>query len=193
MGLDGPEARRRPSPSAWPERPPPSARLRCERTRPTGHLAPGLPRPTFGQCNKPRIWAVEGCNGIGRHLAQRLVADGETVLDVPAKLSARARLFDTNQARKTDPADAHCIAVAAFGPVGCGRSPSRTPRWALKLLVDRRDSLGRARTEVLNRLHHLLLELVRAGQTFLSAPQARTLLNTMRPATCALCRRGIAT
>src|SRR3954470_15345033 len=32
-----------------------------------------------------RIWAVEGCNGIGRHVAQRLVADGETVVDVPAK------------------------------------------------------------------------------------------------------------
>jgi hypothetical protein len=37
-----------------------------------------------------RVWAVEGCAGIGRHIAQRLVADGETVLDVPAKLSARA-------------------------------------------------------------------------------------------------------
>ncbi len=27
-----------------------------------------------------RVWAVEGCNGVGRHLAQRLVADGESVL-----------------------------------------------------------------------------------------------------------------
>jgi hypothetical protein len=27
-----------------------------------------------------RLWAVEGCNGIGRHIAQRLVADGETVV-----------------------------------------------------------------------------------------------------------------
>ena len=50
----------------------------------------------LGRRHKDRVWAVEGCNGIGRHLAQRLVADGETVLDVPAKLSARARLFDTN-------------------------------------------------------------------------------------------------
>jgi transposase len=31
-----------------------------------------------------RVWAVEGCNGIGRHVAQRLVADSETVVDVPA-------------------------------------------------------------------------------------------------------------
>src|SRR4051812_29564647 len=36
-----------------------------------------------------RVWAVEGCNGIGRHIAHRLVHDGETVLDVPAKLSAQ--------------------------------------------------------------------------------------------------------
>ena len=36
-----------------------------------------------------RVWAIEGCAGIGRHLAQRLVADGETVWDVPAKLSAQ--------------------------------------------------------------------------------------------------------
>jgi len=41
-----------------------------------------------GRRYKDREWAVEGCNGIGRHVAQRLVADGETVLDVPAKLSA---------------------------------------------------------------------------------------------------------
>ncbi len=42
-----------------------------------------------------REWAVEGSNGAGRPLAQRLLADGEHVVDVPAKLSARARLFDT--------------------------------------------------------------------------------------------------
>ncbi|WP_426502810.1 IS110 family transposase [Dactylosporangium sp. McL0621] len=83
----------------------------------------------LGRQHKDRVWAVEGCNGIGRHIAQRLVADGETVLDVPAKLSARARLFDTNQSRKTDPADAHCVAVAAYARPGCGRSRSMTPRW----------------------------------------------------------------
>ena len=37
-----------------------------------------------------RLWAVEGSNGAGRPLAQRLLADGEHVVDVPAKLSARA-------------------------------------------------------------------------------------------------------
>ena len=33
-----------------------------------------------------RTWAVEGSNGAGRPLAQRLQADGERVVDVPAKL-----------------------------------------------------------------------------------------------------------
>ncbi len=50
---------------------------------------------------------MEGCDGIGKHLAQRLVADGETVLDVRAKLSARARVFATGNGRRTDAADAH--------------------------------------------------------------------------------------
>ena len=36
---------------------------------------------------KDRVWAVEGCNGIGRHIARRLVHDGETLADVPAKLT----------------------------------------------------------------------------------------------------------
>jgi len=61
-----------------------------------------------------RVWAVEGCQGVGRHLAQRLVADGEAVIDVPAKLSARVRVFSTGQGRKTDATDAHSVAVAAL-------------------------------------------------------------------------------
>ena len=35
-----------------------------------------------------RMWAVEGCQGIGRHIANRLLADGERVVDVPPKLPA---------------------------------------------------------------------------------------------------------
>ncbi|SPT51867.1 Uncharacterised protein [Actinomadura madurae] len=59
-----------------------------------------------------RVWAIEGCNGIGRHIANRLLADGEQVLDVPAKLSARrARVFATGQGRKTDATDAHSVAT----------------------------------------------------------------------------------
>ena len=49
-----------------------------------------------------RVWAVEGANGVGRPLAQRLLEAGEQVVDVPAKLAARVRLFDTGHNRKTD-------------------------------------------------------------------------------------------
>ena len=35
-----------------------------------------------------RRWAVEGAHGVGRPVAQRLLAQGETVVDVPAKLAA---------------------------------------------------------------------------------------------------------
>ncbi len=67
-------------------------------------------------------------------------------------------------------------------PPGCGQVVVDDVTVALKLLVDRRDGLGRARTEALSRLHHLLLELVPGGaKQFLSAPQARALLNTVRP------------
>jgi len=65
-----------------------------------------------------RIWAVEGANGIGRPLAQRLLASGEQVLDVPAKLAARARVFGTGQGRKTDAADAHAIVMVALRDKG---------------------------------------------------------------------------
>jgi transposase len=39
-----------------------------------------------------RTWAVEGAAGLGRLLAQQLVAAGERVLDVPPKLASRVRL-----------------------------------------------------------------------------------------------------
>ena len=85
-----------------------------------------------------------GRPGVGRPLAQRLLAQGETVVDVPAKLAARVRVFDTGNARKTDATDAHAVAMVAL----------RTPRLrelafdeelvALRLLTDRRDELSRA-------------------------------------------------
>src|SRR3954451_25399590 len=62
---------------------------------------------------RERVWAVEGSNGAGRPLAQRLLADGEHVVDVPAKVSARVRLLYTGHTRKTVPNDAHEVSVVA--------------------------------------------------------------------------------
>ena len=69
------------------------------------------------------VWAVEGANGAGRPLAQRLVEADEHVVDVPAKLAARVRLFDTGHNRKTDALDAHSIA-----DVVCTVSAARSNR-----------------------------------------------------------------
>jgi hypothetical protein len=129
-----------------------------------------------------RVWAVEGCNGAGRHIAHRLVADGETVLDVPARLSAQVRVFATGNGRKTDPAGAHSVALAALRAPNLVQLEVTPDRVALGLLADRRDELGRARTQAINRIHRLLLDLVPGGaKRFLSAAQARALLAATRP------------
>jgi transposase len=75
-----------------------------------------------------RTWAVEGSRGTGRHLASRLVAAGEQVVDVPPKLSARTRVFTAGQGRKTDVTDAHAIALAATRGKACTRSQAM-PGW----------------------------------------------------------------
>jgi transposase len=50
------------------------------------------------------------------------------------------------------------------------------------MLADCRDELGRARTQVISRLHRLLLELLPGGaKKFLSARQARTMIASVRP------------
>jgi transposase len=61
-----------------------------------------------------RTWAVEGAPGLGRLLAQQLVAAGERVLDVQPKLAARVRLLQTGNTGKSDPNDALSVAVAAL-------------------------------------------------------------------------------
>jgi transposase len=135
-----------------------------------------------GRAWTERTWAVEGCQGIGRHVAQRLVADGETVVDVPAKLSARARVFSTGQGRKTDATDAHSIAVVAARTAGLRPVAREDELMALRLLADRREELANARTQAVSRLHRLLLDLIPGGAPrFLSAAQARALLATVRP------------
>ncbi len=129
-----------------------------------------------------RTWAVEGSNGAGRPLAQRLLADGEHVVDVPAKLSARARLFDTGHNRKTDAHDAHAVAVVAVRTPGLRVLAYDAQLEALRLLVDRRAELSRARIQCVNRLHRLLAELVPGqGKRNITTGQAKAILAGVRP------------
>ncbi|MGW0251170.1 IS110 family transposase [Nocardia goodfellowii] len=137
---------------------------------------------TAAQQYPDRVWAIEGCNGIGRHIAHRLVHDGETVIDVPAKLSAQIRVFATGNRRKTDPVDAHSVALAALRSPNLLRVQADSELIALGMLADRRDELGHLRTETVNRLHGLLLELLPGGaKKYLTAMQARKLVATVKP------------
>ncbi|GAA2743045.1 IS110 family transposase [Terrabacter aerolatus] len=129
-----------------------------------------------------RTWAVEGCNGIGRHVANRLIAAGEHVVDVPPKLSARARVFATGQGRKTDATDAHSVALVGTRMTGLRPVVRDAQREVLRILVDRRRAIGEEHTYKVNQLHALVLELIPGGaKRDLSAAQARRLLASVRP------------
>jgi transposase len=100
----------------------------------------------YGRQWPDRVWAIEGCAGIGKHIANRLLADGEQVLDVPPKLSARSRVFATGQGRKTDATDAHSVALVCTR-MACLRPVVNDEQLAvLRILVDRRRSLGEDHT-----------------------------------------------
>lgn len=129
-----------------------------------------------------RVWAVEGAGGVGRQLAQRLIADGETVVDVPPKLSTRVRAMSTGHGRKTDPTDARAVAIVGLRNTELTRVVVDDEMVALRLLSERRRDLVRSRTQTVNRLHQVLMELIPGGAAQkLTATKARGLLATVRP------------
>jgi transposase len=129
-----------------------------------------------------RCWAVEGAHGIGRALAQRLVGDGELVLEVPAKLAARVRVLSVGHGRKSDPDDAVSVAVAARSGPQLRQVGVEDQATVLHLLTKRRQDLVAARTQTINRLHRLLMDLVPGGaRRNLTAKRAAALLDQVGP------------
>jgi transposase len=129
-----------------------------------------------------RCWAVEGAHGIGWALAQRLVGDGEQVLDVPAKLAARVRVLSVGHGRKSAPDDAVSVAVAARNAAGLRQVQVEDQAVVLHLLIKRRQDLVAARTQTINRLHRLLMDLVPGGaRRNLTAKRAAALLTEVTP------------
>ena len=128
-----------------------------------------------------RRWAVENAGGLGRHLAVRLVATGESVVDVPPKLSARVRVLSSGNARKNDGVDALATALAASRNVRLAAVDPEAASEALRLLSERREDLVAERTRALNRLHALLRELLPGGVArTLSADRAARILRGIR-------------
>ena len=129
-----------------------------------------------------RRWAVENAGGLGRHLAGRLAGSGESVVDVPPKLSARVRVLSTGNARKNDGVDALAIALAASRNERLAAVDPEVGSEALRLLSERREDLVAERTRALNRLHGLLRDLVPGGVAGkLSADRAARILRGIRP------------
>ena len=110
-----------------------------------------------------RTWAVEGAAGLGRLLAQQLVAAGEQVLDVQPKLASRVRLLQAGDTNKNDPNDALSVAVAALRSRTRRQVTAEDYRAVLKVWSKRHRDLSRLRNQVACRLHAVLCDLVPGG------------------------------
>lgn len=131
-----------------------------------------------------RRWAVENAGGLGRHLAQKLSAAGEPVVDVPPKLSARVRVLSSfaGNSRKNDGLDALATALAAWRNERLAAVDPEAGSEVLRLLPERREDLVAERTRALNRLHGLLRDLVPGGVAgTLSTHRAARILRGIRP------------
>jgi transposase len=141
-----------------------------------------------------RRWAVENAGGLGRYLAVRLADSGESVVDVPPKLSAKVRVLSTGNARKNDGVDALATALAASRNGRLTAVIAEDSSEVLRLLSERREDLVAERTRALNRLHGLLRDLLPGGVAGkLSAERAARILRGIRPkGTSARLRRRLA-
>ena len=120
---------------------------------------------------------------IGALLAQQLVAAGETVVDVPPALSARARLLDAGRKDKTDVHDARSAAIVALRHRNLRAVALEDHRQVLRLLARRHHQLVAGRTRAICRLHAVLCEMIEGGLSKnLSAKRAAAELRKLRPA-----------
>ncbi|MEP6814828.1 MAG: IS110 family transposase [Marmoricola sp.] len=137
---------------------------------------------TYVKAWPDRVWAIEGANGTGRPLAQRLLEAGEHVVDVPAKLAARVRIFDTGHNRKTDARDAHSIAMVAVRTTGLRVLQIDGDLEVMRMLTDRREILTRRRVSTVNRLQAMLAELLPGqAKADITTGQAKAMLASVRP------------
>jgi hypothetical protein len=130
----------------------------------------------------PRVWAIEGARGLGALVAQQLVAAGETVLDVPAKLSARVRVLDNECADKNDTHDARSAAIVGIRNRRLVAIGAENHAAVLRMLAKRHHDLVGRRTQSICRLHAVLATMTAGGlPRLLSADRAARELRRIRP------------
>ena len=145
-----------------------------------------LPSHLLGGRVARSAWAVEGAAGLGHGVAQQLVAAGERVVDVLAKVADRARLLGSGSARKTDLTDAVSVASVAIHNPKLSVVAAEDHTVGLRLLSDRRDDVVSQRTRTMNRLQVLLRNLEPGGAPRqLSTTAAAAFLARVRPLTLA--------
>ena len=138
-----------------------------------------------------RTWAVEGAAGLGRLLAQQLVAARERVLDVQPKLASRVRLLQAGDTNKNDPNDALSVAVAALRSTASREVIADDYPAVLKVWSKRHRDLARLRNQVACRLHAVLCDLTPGGHSKeISAAQAAKILERVTPSGAAALARA---
>ena len=140
----------------------------------------------WGKAFPERQWAVENAHGLGQHLAQWLIARGETVIDVRTTATARVRELSRGGRRKNDVLDASAAAsvAAAQGDASPVRAEDETTVFAL--LEECRANLVASRVRLVNQLHALLRNMIPGGaKPALTAEAAAALLRGFRPVSAA--------
>src|SRR5260221_43507 len=129
-----------------------------------------------------RTWAVEDARGLGRLLAQQLVAASERVLDVQPRLASRVRLLQAGDTNKNDPNDALSVAVAALRSKASRDVTADDYPAVLKVWSKRHRDLARTRNQVACRLHAVLCDLGPGRHSKeISAAQAAKILERVTP------------
>jgi transposase len=130
-----------------------------------------------------RRWAVENTRGLGRHLAQWLLARGEVVEDVPSTATARVRELSRGGRRKNDVIDAAAAASVAALQGDANSVVAEDITTVLALLDERRTNVTAQRTRLVNQLHAVFRDLLPGGAPKgLTATVASGLLAGIRPA-----------
>jgi transposase len=132
-----------------------------------GELTASARKPGFTQLlawgrelDAERLWAIEDCRHVSGALERFLVAAGERVVRVPPKLMGESRRGERS-AGKSDPIDALAVARAALreGPETLPAAHLDEGALELKLLLDHRENLVRARSADQQRLRWHLHDL----------------------------------
>lgn len=106
-----------------------------------------------------RQWGLEGSGHYGRGLAQFLVAQGEIVMEVNTRLTARGRR-QRGRLDKSDRQDAAAIAAVVRERAAClPQVQAEDASAILALLTRERDDLQAAATRLRNQLHALIQQL----------------------------------